>query len=195
MFHFLGSFGLEPAVSAHSAVRHGMETVVAFWWGCNMEAKLLHHQCRGGAPLLALRPRLPYRLLAVTPRARACRPAPVRIRQSRTVCQAAAALSLDAEDDPRAYLEGSSRTRPPRLPEPPKGTSLFAVLPYLCKLATADRCAVWSRSDSAALNPRDDIPVLSILSIIRRQLWWRLGGATLLMLASKASGMSSFSHH
>jgi hypothetical protein len=156
--------GSNLASSARSAVRRDMGPALTMWWSCNMEAKLSQHQCRDGAPLLGLRRRLPYRLLAVRSRAKTCRPAPLRIRQSRIVCHAAAVLSLDAEDDPRAYLEGSSKTRPPRLPEPPKGTSLFAVLPYLCKLATADRCAVWSRSDNTDPNSHDDIPILSNLS-------------------------------
>lgn len=49
--------------------------------------------------------------------------------------------------------------RPASLPEPPASTRLLDIMPYLLKLATSDR-----------------------------QLWWRLGGAVLLMFASKAAG-------
>ncbi|CAK0783343.1 hypothetical protein CVIRNUC_006542 [Coccomyxa viridis] len=122
-----------------------------------MEHTRLCARGRAGLPVLSARP---LRLAAARARARSCRPEFLRVRQPRTVCQAAAAVSLDAEDDPRALLEGTSKTRPAKLPEPPKGTSLFAVLPYLCQLATADR-----------------------------QIWWRLGGASVLLLASKASGI------
>ena len=50
--------------------------------------------------------------------------------------------------------------RPQQLPPPPKSTSLWHVLPYLTKLAVSDS-----------------------------QLYWRLGLAFALMIASKAAGM------
>ncbi|KAK9836126.1 hypothetical protein WJX81_003499 [Elliptochloris bilobata] len=52
--------------------------------------------------------------------------------------------------------------RPASLPEPPSSSRLLDVMPYLLKLATTDR-----------------------------QLWWRLGGAVLLMFASKAAGLAT----
>ena len=102
-----------------------------------MEHTRLCAPSRAGYPLLSARP---FRLAAARARPRARRPEYSRLRHPGIVCQAAAAISLDAEDDPRALIEGTSKTRPEKLPEPPKGTSLFAVLPYLCQLATADRC-------------------------------------------------------
>ena len=106
---------------------------------CGMEERLLCRRCGSSAPLLRLRPSPFPRPSTARPRARACRPAAQQRRRHVTVCQAAAAISLDGEDDPRAYLEGASKQRPPKLPAPPTGTSLWAVLPYLCQLATADR--------------------------------------------------------
>lgn len=73
-----------------------------------------------------------------------------------------AAIPVDDVDfprQPRLRARSASLPRPPALPPPPKSGNLLDVLPYLVRLAVADR-----------------------------QLWWRLGIAVLLMLASKAAG-------
>jgi len=107
-----------------------------------------------------------------TPAARA--PAPVlaparcRRRSQAAVCAAASTAAwpgkYDGED--RAARQASDQPRgatvlprPASLPEPPASSRLLDVMPYLVKLATSDR-----------------------------QLWWRLGGAVLLMFVSKAAG-------
>lgn len=69
------------------------------------------------------------------------------------------AEGVEFPQQPRVRARSASLPRPPALPPPPKSGNLLDVLPYLVRLAVADR-----------------------------QLWWRLGIAVLLMLASKAAG-------
>ncbi len=105
-----------------------------------------------------------------TPAARAPAPAPAR-RRRRTQAAVCAAASTAAwpgkyDEEDRAARQASDQPRgttvlprPASLPEPPASSRLLDVMPYLLKLATSDR-----------------------------QLWWRLGGAVLLMFVSKAAG-------
>ena len=63
-----------------------------------------------------------------------------RCRRGRPPCQVRAASSaavLSSEDDIPFTFE--RKEAPPQLPPPPKGTTLMSVMPYLVKLATADR--------------------------------------------------------
>lgn len=75
---------------------------------------------------------------------------------------AAAAFELPSQQEVRRKAAARIKTpvpRPAELPPPPKSTSLLHVLPYLTKLAVSDA-----------------------------QLYWRLGLAFTLMIASKAAG-------
>ncbi|KAL3155600.1 hypothetical protein ABBQ38_010855 [Trebouxia sp. C0009 RCD-2024] len=76
---------------------------------------------------------------------------------------AAAAFELPSQQEVRRKAAARIKTpvpRPAELPPPPKSTSLLHVLPYLTKLAVSDA-----------------------------QLYWRLGLAFTLMIASKAAGL------
>ena len=55
-----------------------------------------------------------------------------------TVRAASSAAVLSSEDEIPFTFE--RKEAPPQLPPPPKGTTLISVMPYLVKLATADRC-------------------------------------------------------
>ena len=66
---------------------------------------------------------------------------------------------LQQAKEAAATRAGHMRTTPADLPPPPKSASLVHVLPYLARLALADR-----------------------------QLYWRLGLAFILMCLSKAAG-------
>ena len=79
---------------------------------------------------------------------------------------AAAAFELPSQQEVRRKAAAritSEVPRPAQLPPPPKSTSLLHVLPYLTKLAVSDA-----------------------------QLYWRLGLAFVLMIASKAAGLINF---
>lgn len=74
----------------------------------------------------------------------------------------AAAFNVPSQQEVRRKAANRIKSpvpKPAQLPPPPKSTSLFDVLPYLTKLAVSDA-----------------------------QLYWRLGLAFLLMVASKAAG-------
>ena len=89
------------------------------------------------------------------------RPTPAHSRRVLHV-SAAAAFELPSQQEVRRKAAARIKTpvpRPAQLPPPPKSTSLLHVLPYLTKLAVSDA-----------------------------QLYWRLGLAFTLMIASKAAG-------
>lgn len=89
------------------------------------------------------------------------RHAPAYTRRALHV-SAAAAFELPSQQEVRKKAAAritSPVPRPAQLPPPPKTTSLLHVLPYLTKLAVSDA-----------------------------QLYWRLGLAFTLMIASKAAG-------
>lgn len=96
------------------------------------------------------------------------RHAPAHTRRALRV-SAAAAFELPSQQEVRKKAAARIKTavpRPAQLPPPPKTTNLFHVLPYLTKLAVSDA-----------------------------QLYWRLGLAFTLMIASKAAGTDqAFSH-
>lgn len=80
---------------------------------------------------------------------------------------ASGAAAFDAPSQQEVRQKAANRTKSPvpkpaQLPPPPKSTSLLDVLPYLTKLAVSDA-----------------------------QLYWRLGLAFVLMIASKAAGTTS----
>lgn len=82
----------------------------------------------------------------------------------RVVSSAAGPAALESSSQQEARKQAAARVksevpRPQQLPPPPKSTSLWHVLPYLTKLAVSDA-----------------------------QLYWRLGLAFALMIASKAAG-------
>ena len=89
--------------------------------------------------------------------------APLRCRGRPTVSAAgSAAFELPSQQEVRRKAAARVTTqavKPAQLPPPPKTTSLWHVLPYLTKLAVSDA-----------------------------QLYWRLGLAFALMIASKAAG-------
>ena len=77
----------------------------------------------------------------------------------------AAAFNVPSQQEVRRKAANRIKSpvpKPAQLPPPPKSTSLFDVLPYLTKLAVSDA-----------------------------QLYWRLGLAFLLMVASKAAGKTN----
>ena len=82
---------------------------------------------------------------------------------------AAAAFELPSQQEVRKKAAArikSAVPRPAELPPPPQSTSLLHVLPYLTKLAMSDA-----------------------------QLYWRLGLAFVLMIASKAAGTDQAHRH
>ncbi len=94
------------------------------------------------------------------------RNAPVHCRRHLSIVAAgSAAFELPSQQEVRKKAAARIKhqvPRPAQLPPPPKSTSLWHVLPYLTKLAVSDA-----------------------------QLYWRLGLAFALMIASKAAGQTS----
>ena len=79
----------------------------------------------------------------------------------------AAAFDIPSQQEVRQKAANRIKSpgpKPAQLPPPPKSTSLLDVLPYLTKLAVSDA-----------------------------QLYWRLGLAFVLMIASKAAGSAALS--
>lgn len=90
-------------------------------------------------------------------------------RKLRIPVAAAGAAAFDLPSQQEIRQKAANRIKshvpkPAQLPPPPKSTSLWDVLPYLTKLAVSDA-----------------------------QLYWRLGLAFVLMIASKAAGMADAS--
>ena len=95
--------------------------------------------------------------------------APTQCRRRPLVSAAAGSAAFDSPSQQEVRRKAAARIttqvpKPAQLPPPPKSTSLWHVLPYLTKLALSDA-----------------------------QLYWRLGLAFVLMIASKAAGQSPLS--
>lgn len=91
--------------------------------------------------------------------------APTQCRRRPLVSAAAGSAAFDTPSQQEVRRKAAARIttqvpKPAQLPPPPKSTSLWHVLPYLTKLALSDA-----------------------------QLYWRLGLAFVLMIASKAAGL------
>ena len=95
--------------------------------------------------------------------------APTQCRRRPLVSAAAGSAAFDTPSQQEVRRKAAARIttqvpKPAQLPPPPKSTSLWHVLPYLTKLALSDA-----------------------------QLYWRLGLAFVLMIASKAAGQNLLS--
>ena len=95
--------------------------------------------------------------------------APTQCRRRPLVSAAAGSAAFDTPSQQEVRRKAAARIttqvpKPAQLPPPPKSTSLWHVLPYLTKLALSDA-----------------------------QLYWRLGLAFVLMIASKAAGYNLLS--
>ncbi len=106
---------------------------------------------------------LPLRQLSQTSRAVG---AATHCRRRPRVSAAAGSAAFDSPSQQEVRRKAAARIttqvpKPAQLPPPPKSTSLWHVLPYLTKLALSDA-----------------------------QLYWRLGLAFVLMIASKAAGQN-----
>lgn len=109
---------------------------------------------------------LPLRQLSQVSRAVG---AATQCRRWPLVSAAAGSAAFDSPSQQEVRRKAAARIttqvpKPAQLPPPPKSTSLWHVLPYLTKLALSDA-----------------------------QLYWRLGFAFVLMIASKAAGQNLFS--
>ena len=112
---------------------------------CTSTLQMQHHTCQHRpVAVLAVRSPLPSYLqvrrhVGAVQRTAGPLRTPCRRRHAPRISSASLSAATWPDEDVEVTTE--RRTAPPKLPAPPKGSSLIAVMPYLVKLATSDRCA------------------------------------------------------